>query len=71
MMKEFPEYKFITSQPQQFQFIKENEPELFEEVKEMVKSGNWEIEGAMWVEPDCNLPSESHCAVSFCTANGS
>lgn len=57
MMKEFPEYKFITSQPQQFQFIKENEPELFEEVKEMVKSGNWEIEGAMWVEPDCNLPS--------------
>lgn len=62
MMKEFPEYKFITSQPQQFQFIKENEPELFEEVKEMVKSGNWEIEGAMWVEPDCNLPSgESLC----------
>lgn len=62
MMKEFPEYKFITSQPQQFQFIKETEPELFEEIKRMVKSGNWEIEGAMWVEPDCNLPSgESLC----------
>ncbi|MBQ7355241.1 MAG: alpha-mannosidase [Clostridia bacterium] len=62
MMKEFPEYKFITSQPQQFKFIKEQEPELFEDVKKMVESGNWEIEGAMWVEPDCNLPSgESLC----------
>lgn len=62
MMKEYPEYKFITSQPQQFQFIKETEPELFEEIKKMVRSGNWEIEGAMWVEPDCNLPSgESLC----------
>lgn len=62
MMKEYPEYRFITSQPQQFQFIKEAEPELFEEIRQMVKSGNWEIEGAMWVEPDCNLPSgESLC----------
>jgi alpha-mannosidase len=62
MMKEFPEYKFITSQPQQFKYIKELEPELFEDVKKMVASGNWEIEGAMWVEPDCNLSSgESLC----------
>ena len=62
MMKEFPEYKFITSQPQQFKYIKELEPELFEDVKKMVESGNWEIEGAMWVEPDCNLSSgESLC----------
>ena len=62
MMKEFPEYKFITSQPQQFQFVKETEPELFREIRQMVEAGNWEIEGAMWVEPDCNLPSgESLC----------
>ncbi len=62
MMQEFPEYKFITSQPQQFKFIKELEPELYEDIKKMVKSGNWEMEGAMWVEPDCNLPSgESLC----------
>lgn len=62
MMKEYPEYKFITSQPQQLKFIKELEPELYEEIKAMVKSGNWEMEGGMWVEPDCNLPSgESLC----------
>ena len=62
MMKEFPEYKFITSQPQQFKYIKELEPALYEQIKEMVRSGNWEMEGAMWVEPDCNLPSgESLC----------
>ena len=62
MMKEYPEYKFITSQPQQFKYIKELEPELYEDIQKMVKSGNWEIEGAMWVEPDCNLSSgESLC----------
>ena len=62
MMREFPEYKFITSQPQQFKIMKEYEPEQFEDIKAMVKSGNWEIEGAMWVEPDCNLSSgESLC----------
>ncbi len=62
MMQEFPEYKFITSQPQQFKYIKELEPELYDDIQKMVKSGNWEMEGAMWVEPDCNLPSgESLC----------
>ncbi len=62
MMREFPEYQFIASQPQQYRFLKEQEPELFEEVRDMVRRGSWEVEGAMWVEPDCNLTSgESLC----------
>ncbi len=57
LMKDYPEYKFMSSQPQLYEFLKEEAPELYKEVKNQVKSGNWEPEGAMWVEADCNLIS--------------
>lgn len=57
LMKKYPEYKFMSSQPQLYKYLKEESPELFERVKDMVKAGRWEVEGAMWVEADCNLSS--------------
>lgn len=57
MMKQYPEYKFMSSQPQLYAFLKEECPELYEEVKKMVAAGRWEVEGAMWLEADCNLTS--------------
>lgn len=57
LMKQYPEYKFMSSQPQLYEYIKENEPELYEEIKKKVKEKTWEIDGAMWLEPDCNIPS--------------
>ena len=56
-MEEFPEYKFMSSQAQLYEFVKNDYPELFERIKEAVKRGQWEIEGSMWVEPDTNVPS--------------
>jgi len=56
-MKEYPEYKFAASQPQLYQLVKEHYPELYRGVKKAVKEGRWEPLGAMWVEPDCNIPS--------------
>lgn len=56
-MEQYPEYKFMSSQPQLYQFVKEESPELFEKIKEKVAEGRWEVEGSMWVEPDCNLSS--------------
>lgn len=57
LMDEYPEYTFIQSQPQMYQFIKDNYPELYQAIKEKIKEGRWEAEGAMWVEADCNLTS--------------
>ena len=57
LMKKYPEYKFMSSQPQLYKYLKEESPELYSEVKEMVKQGRWEVEGGMWVEADCNLSS--------------
>ncbi|MDD3766621.1 MAG: alpha-mannosidase [Eubacteriales bacterium] len=55
LMKQYPEYKFMSSQAVLFKFVKEDAPELYEEIKRLVKEGRFEIEGAMWVEADCNL----------------
>ncbi len=57
LMDEYPNYKFMSSQPQLYYFLKERYPELYARLKERVKEGRWEPEGGMWVEADCNLTS--------------
>lgn len=51
-----PSYVFNGSQPQQYEFIKEKSPELYNKLKSAVANGNVEPQGGMWVEPDTNLP---------------
>ena len=57
LMEEYPNYKFMSSQPQLYVFLKERYPELYGRIKERVKEKRWEPEGGMWVEADCNLTS--------------
>lgn len=57
LMEEYPEYKFMSSQPQLYAFLKERYPEIYEKLKQRVKEGRWEPEGGMWLEADCNLTS--------------
>lgn len=57
LMEIYPDYKFGASQPQLYQFTKDHQPEVYEQIKERVKEGRWECQGGMWVEADCNLIS--------------
>lgn len=57
LMERYPDYKFMSSQPFLYKNLKEEAPQLYEKVAQQIKNGRWECEGAMWVEPDCNLPS--------------
>ena len=57
LMEEYPNYKFMSSQPVLYYFLKQRYPELMEKIKERVKEGRWEPEGGMWLEADCNLTS--------------
>ena len=57
MMERYPDYVFGASQPQLYQWMKDQYPSLFEEIKIRVAEGRWEVQGAMWVEPDANIPS--------------
>jgi len=57
LMEKYPEYVFMSSQPQLYAYVKENDPELYEKIKEKIKEGRWEAEGSMWLEADTNLVS--------------
>ncbi|MFX0098921.1 MAG: alpha-mannosidase [Candidatus Hodarchaeota archaeon] len=50
-------YTYHQSQAQLFEWIEEDDPELFERIKKQVKAGNFNIVGGCWVEPDCMMPS--------------
>lgn len=57
LMRKYPEYIFMSSQPKLYQIIKEDAPELYAEIKKRAAEGRWEVEGGMWLEADCNLIS--------------
>ena len=57
LMERYPEYLFMSSQPQLYKYVKLNAPQVFEKIRNRVKEGRWEAEGGMWLEPDCNLAS--------------
>ena len=57
LMEEYPEYIFMSSQPQLYKMLKEDHPKIYEKVKEKIKEGVWEPEGSMWLEADCNVTS--------------
>lgn len=57
LMEQYPEFTFIQSQPQLYDYIKTDYPDIYERIRKAVKSGNWEPNGAMWVEADCNISS--------------
>ena len=55
LMREYPDYRFSYSQPYLYEKLQEMYPATFTEVKQRVAEGRWEVIGAMYVEPDCNL----------------
>ena len=57
LMDRYPEYKFMLSQPNLYEYLKEEAPDKYAELKALVEEGRWEPEGAMYLEPDCNLTS--------------
>ncbi|MBK8020828.1 MAG: alpha-mannosidase [Chloroflexi bacterium] len=57
LMRQYPEYRFLHTTPQLFKYLQQDAPDLFEQVRQKVAEGAWEITGGMWVESDTNLPS--------------
>lgn len=61
LMDQYPQFRYAHTQPYTYELLARHYPELFAELKEKIKSGQFEPAGAMYVEPDCNLP----CAESL------
>ncbi len=57
LMEEYPEYIFLQSQAQLYDYIKTDYPEIFKNIQKRAANGQWEAAGAMWLECDCNIAS--------------
>lgn len=57
LMRQYPEYRFLHSSPQLYEYLETDYPEVFEQVKARIASGEWEITGGMWIESDVNIPN--------------
>jgi alpha-mannosidase len=55
-MNEYPEFIFTCDSAAYYEWVEEIDPEMFEEIRQRVAEGRWELVGGWWVEPDCNLP---------------
>lgn len=55
LMEQYPEMRFLQSQPALLDLIQDEYPDLVKRIQAEVKTGRWEPNGGMWVEADCNL----------------
>ena len=55
LMDRYPDFTFGQSSAQAYAWIEQDDPELFERVRERVHEGRWEPAGGTWVEPDANI----------------
>ncbi|QEU91016.1 alpha-mannosidase [Streptomyces kanamyceticus] len=56
LAEEYPELVFACSQAQQYAWVKEHQPHIWDRIKKAVADGNWAPVGSMWVESDANMP---------------
>jgi alpha-mannosidase len=55
LFEEYPDYRFLQSQPHLYRMLKRLYPELHERFIAAIKSGNLIPDGSMWVEADTNV----------------
>jgi alpha-mannosidase len=65
LMEQFPDFHFTQSQPQLYDYVRQDYPELFEAIKGRVAEGRWEPIGGTWVETDCNVSGAESLARQF------
>ena len=52
---EYPEYRFLQSEPHVYWMMQTHYPDLYERVKDAARRGAFIPEGGMWVEADTNI----------------
>jgi alpha-mannosidase len=70
LMDRYPDLVFSASSAQQYAWMKEHYPELFERIRRRVAEGRFVPVGGMWVESDTNLPGGEAMARQFVAGKG-
>jgi alpha-mannosidase len=56
-MKEYPDFVFVSSAAATYEWVEQNDPQMFAEIQQAVAAGRWKLVGGWWIEPDCNIPA--------------
>ncbi|GAB2566572.1 alpha-mannosidase [Gracilibacillus alcaliphilus] len=56
-LNEYDDFVFTSSSAVMYEWVENNDPQLFAEIKEKIAEGRWIICGGWWLQPDCNIPS--------------
>ncbi|TFD05438.1 glycoside hydrolase family 38 C-terminal domain-containing protein [Cryobacterium sp. TMT1-66-1] len=70
LIDRYPDFVFAASSAQQYAWLQDGYPELFERVRRAVAAGNFVPTGGMWVESDTNMPSGEALARQFVAGKG-
>lgn len=62
LMDADPDFVFACSSAQQYAWIKEDQPELYERIRRRVAEGRFVPVGGMWLESDTNMPGSEALA---------
>lgn len=57
LTEEFGGFVFNHNESILYEWVKENEPALYEKLKDAVRQGRWHVMGGWYLQPDCNMPS--------------
>ncbi|ODV74122.1 alpha-mannosidase [Cyberlindnera jadinii NRRL Y-1542] len=57
LMDRYPEYRFVASQAQQYKWLEQDHPDVFERLAGKVKDKQFIPIGGSWVEHDTNIPN--------------
>ena len=55
-LAEYPDFHFVRGEAQVYQWIEEESPALFAQVKELIAAGRWHVVNGMVIQPDMNIP---------------
>ncbi|RST14044.1 alpha-mannosidase [Streptomyces sp. WAC05374] len=56
LARDYPELVFACSQAQQYAWVRDHQPHIWERIGQAVRDGTWAPVGSMWVESDANMP---------------
>ena len=69
LMREYPGFTYAQSSVQDYAWLRDKYPALFDQIRQRVAEGRWELVGGMWVEPDLNMPDGESLVRQLLTGN--
>lgn len=55
-IREYDAFLFVSSSAAFYEWVEESDPAMFEEIRQRIAEGRWEVVGGWWIQPDCNIP---------------